>query len=94
MQALMRLPTLLRLALSLLRDARVPMWQKGSVVAALGLVMAPIDVVNYIPVVGPFWDFTLSVVIFETFINNAPATVVNEHIIALGLEKKFPLRRT
>jgi len=70
------------------------MWQKGSVVAALGLVMAPIDVVNYIPVVGPFWDFTLSVVIFETFINNAPATVVNEHIIALGLEKKFPLRRT
>lgn len=92
LQALRRLPTLLRLGLALLRDNRIPVWQRGTVVGLLGLVFTPIDVVSAIPVVGQFWDFTLAVVILDAFIQYAPAHVVNEHIIALGLQKKIPLR--
>jgi len=78
--------------LALLRDNRIPAWQRATVVALLALVFTPIDVVNAIPVVGQFWDFTLAVVILDGFIQFAPAHVVNEHIVALGLQKKIPLR--
>ncbi|GAC1333263.1 MAG: hypothetical protein NVS2B16_25400 [Chloroflexota bacterium] len=91
-QALRRLPMLMRLGLALLRDNRIPAWQRATVVALLALVFTPIDVVNAIPVVGQFWDFTLAVVILDGFIQFAPAHVVNEHIVALGLQKKIPLR--
>ncbi|HEX6509236.1 MAG TPA: hypothetical protein VF221_16535 [Chloroflexota bacterium] len=93
MQALLRLPQLLRLGYALLRDDRVPVWQRASVLGLLGLIFSPVDIPTFIPLVGQFWDFTLSVVVLELFIQNAPARVVNEHILALGLEKKIPLRK-
>lgn len=92
-QALMRLPTLLRLGYALFRDERVPLWLRGGTLALLALIFSPLDVVGDLPVIGQFWDFTLSVVVLEQFIKLAPAHVVNEHIRALGLEKKVPLRR-
>lgn len=92
MQALSRLPTLLRLGIALIRDSRVPRWQKVGVVALLGLVFSPLDFVGDIPVIGQFWDFTLAVGILDAFIQRAPAHVVNEHIVHLGLQHKMPLR--
>jgi uncharacterized membrane protein YkvA (DUF1232 family) len=92
MQALVRLPILLRLGYALIRDERVPMWQRATVLGVLGLIFSPIDVVGDIPVVGQFWDFTLSVVVLDTFISMAPASVVNEHIVRLGVQDKVPLR--
>jgi uncharacterized membrane protein YkvA (DUF1232 family) len=92
-QALVRLPTLLRLGYVLFRDARVPMWQRATVVGLIGLIFSPLDIVGDIPVVGQFWDFTLAITVLDWFIQLAPAAVVNEHIVALGLEKKIPLRR-
>lgn len=91
-QALMRLPVLLRLGYALLRDARVPVWQKGAVLGVLGLIFSPLDFVGDIPVVGQFWDFTLAVVVLDAFIQMAPAHVVNEHISALNLENKVQFR--
>jgi uncharacterized membrane protein YkvA (DUF1232 family) len=91
-QAILRLPTLLRLSIVLFRDNRVPLWLRGSVLGILALIFSPLDIVGDIPVVGQFWDFTLSVVVLEAFIQMAPSDVVNEHIKALGLEKKIPLR--
>lgn len=91
-QAIMRLPYLLKLALALFRDSRVPLWQRGSVIGLLVLIFSPIDIVGDIPVVGQFWDFTLSVVVLEAFLQMAPADVVNEHIRAQNLEHKIPLR--
>lgn len=91
-QAITRLPTLLRLGYALIRDERVPNWQRVGVLGLLGLILSPLDVVGDIPVIGQFWDFTLAVVVLEAFVQNAPATVVNEHIVRLGLEKKVPLR--
>jgi uncharacterized membrane protein YkvA (DUF1232 family) len=92
-QALMRLPTLLRVGYALLRDDRVPAWQRGGVLALLGLIFSPLDIIGDIPVIGQFWDFTLAVTVLEGFIKAAPAAVVNEHIIRLGLEKKVQMRK-
>jgi uncharacterized membrane protein YkvA (DUF1232 family) len=93
MYALMRLPTLLRLGYALLRDPRVPLWMRVSTVGILGLIFSPVDLVGNFPILGQFWDFTLSVIVLEQFINLAPPDVVNEHIRRLGLEKKVRLRR-
>lgn len=92
MQAVLRLPTLLRLGYALFRDDRVPMWQRASAVGLVGLILSPLDLPGDIPVIGQLWDFTLAVVVLDAFIQMAPAHVVNEHIVRLGLEKKVPLR--
>jgi hypothetical protein len=60
----------------------------------LALVFSPIDVVGNIPVVGQFWDFTMAVTVLDFFVKWAPADVVNEHIKALGLQKRIPLRES
>lgn len=92
-QAVMRLPTLMRLGYALIRDERVPNWQRASTLGLLALIFSPLDLPGDIPLVGQFWDFTLSVVVLETFIKMAPADVVNEHIHRLHLERKVQLRR-
>lgn len=91
-QALIRLPALLKLGVALLRDSRVPLWQRGAAVGAIALILSPIDAIGEIPIVGQFWDFTLAVVVLEAFIQLAPGHVVNEHIVAQKLQKKIPLR--
>ena len=91
-QALLRLPVLLRLGYALFRDERVPRWQRSAVLALLALIFSPLDFVGDIPIIGQFWDFTLAVVVLEYFIQWAPPQVVNEHIRRLRLEKKVPLR--
>jgi uncharacterized membrane protein YkvA (DUF1232 family) len=91
-QAVMRLPSLLRLGYALFRDDRVPIWMRALTVALVGLIFSPLDVVGDIPVVGQFWDFTLAVVVLDAFISLAPAEVVNEHISRLDLQDKIPLR--
>lgn len=93
MLALRRLPTLLRLGYALFRDERVPLWQRALVVTLVGLAFSPVDIPSYIPFIGPFWDFTIAVVVLDAFIQVAPADVVNEHIRSLHLESKIPLRR-
>jgi uncharacterized membrane protein YkvA (DUF1232 family) len=92
MQALLRLPTLLRLGYALFRDSRVPMWQRAGTLSLVGLILSPLDLPGNIPVLGQFWDLTLAVTVLDLFIKTAPAHVVNEHITKLGLEKKIPLR--
>ncbi|MGH2447980.1 MAG: YkvA family protein [Chloroflexota bacterium] len=91
-QAIMRLPFLLRLGYSLFRDERVPAWQRAGTVALLAFIFSPLDFIGDIPIVGQFWDFTMAVVVLDAFFQAAPAKVVNEHIKDLGLEKKIPLR--
>lgn len=91
-QALIRLPILLRLGYALFRDSRVPLWLRLSVLGTLAFLFSPLDIVGDIPVIGKYWDFTLAVVILDAFILFAPAYVVNEHILKLHLEKRIPLR--
>lgn len=93
MQAIMRLPTLVRLSYALFRDERVPLWMRASTLGLVALVLSPLDFIGDVPVVGQFWDFTLVVVIMDAFIQWAPPEVVNEHIRRLGLENKIRLRQ-
>lgn len=91
-KALMRAPSVARLVWALYQDRRVPMWQKGGVLAALALVVSPLDVIQAIPVVGEASDIVLAMFILDTFIKFAPTNVVNEHIVRLHLQDKIPLR--
>ncbi len=91
-QALIRLPVLLRLAYPLFRDERVPLYLRGSVLGLVAFIMSPFDLPFDIPVIGQFWGITMVVLVLEWFIKLAPADVVNEHIEALGLEKRVPKR--
>ncbi|GAC1442982.1 MAG: hypothetical protein NVSMB52_00790 [Chloroflexota bacterium] len=91
-QALMRLPTVLRLGYALMRDSRVPMWQRAGVLGLIGLILSPIDLPGNVPVIGQAWDLSLAVAVLDTFIQWAPAPVVNEHIARLNLQGKIPLR--
>jgi uncharacterized membrane protein YkvA (DUF1232 family) len=91
-QALLRLPVLLRLAYPLFRDQRVPLYLRASVLGLVAFILSPFDLPFDIPIVGQFWGVTMVVLVLEWFIKLAPADVVNEHIEALGLEKRVPKR--
>jgi len=78
-KALMRAPSIGRLVWALFQDPRVPVWQKGAALSALALVLSPLDLIQAIPVVGEASDLIL-------------AMVVNEHILALNLQGRIPLR--
>jgi uncharacterized membrane protein YkvA (DUF1232 family) len=91
-QALLRLPVLLRLAYPLLRDERVPLYLRASTLGLVAFILSPVDLPFDIPVLGQFWGVTMVVLVLEWFIRLAPAEVVNEHIDALGLEKRMPKR--
>ena len=88
-KALIRAPSVARLVWALFQDPRVPIWQKGAALSALGLVVSPIDLIQAIPVVGEISDLVLVLFILDTFVKLAPADVVNEHISRLGLEGEF-----
>jgi uncharacterized membrane protein YkvA (DUF1232 family) len=91
-QALIRLPVLLRLAYPLLRDERVPLYLRASTLGLVAFILSPVDIPFDIPIIGQFWGVTMVVLVLEWFIKLAPAHVVNEHIDALGLEKRVPKR--
>jgi uncharacterized membrane protein YkvA (DUF1232 family) len=91
-QALLRLPVLLRLAYPLFRDQRVPLYLRASALGLIAFILSPVDLPIDIPVLGQFWGVTMVVLVLEWFIKLAPAHVVNEHIDALGIEKRVPKR--
>ncbi len=86
--SLMRLPNLVRLSLRLLQDPRVPIGNKVAGVGAIVLVLSPIDIPGWVPVLGQALDAFLILTILERFIHAAPRAVVEEHIAALGLTGK------
>ena len=74
-----------RLALRLIRDARVPIYAK--VVLALGVLYAitPIDLVpDWIPVLGQLDDIGMAAGALALFVKLSPPEVVEEHQRALG----------
>jgi uncharacterized membrane protein YkvA (DUF1232 family) len=79
-----RLPGLLRLALKLLPDPRVPTLSKALALGTVGLILSPLDLPNWVPVVGQGLDVVLIVAVLDRFIRSAPPEVVHEHAAALG----------
>lgn len=79
-----RLPGLLRLSLRLLRDPRVSSGSKAATLGTVGLILSPLDLPNWVPIVGQGFDIILIVAILDRFIRSAPQEVVREHAAALG----------
>jgi uncharacterized membrane protein YkvA (DUF1232 family) len=79
-----RLPGLVRLAFRLLPDPRVPTAAKATALGAVALILSPLDLPNWVPVIGQGLDVVMIVAILDRFIRAAPPEVVREHAMALG----------
>ena len=73
-----------KLAYCLLRDDRVPAAPKAVLLAALGLIVSPIDFPAWIPVLGELDMLALGVLAVQTFIEACPEDVRREHEAALA----------
>lgn len=72
-------PRLGKLAYCLLRDGRVPSAPKAALAGGLGLIISPIDIPAWIPVVGDLDMIALSVLALRLFVDACPEEIVDEH---------------
>lgn len=82
-QILVDVPRHGKLAYCLLRDERVPAAPKAVLLAALGLIVSPIDFPAWIPVVGELDMLALGALAVQTFIEACPDEIRKEHEEAL-----------
>ena len=80
---LFEVPRTGKLAYCLMRDRRVPLGPKVAVGAALGLIVSPLDVPAWVPVVGDLDMLALGVLTVKVFVDACPEQVVEQHRAAL-----------
>jgi len=80
---LFEVPQTGKLAYCLARDGRVPLGPKLAVGAALGLIVSPLDVPAWVPVVGDLDVLALGVLAVKVFVDACPEQVVDEHRAAV-----------
>jgi uncharacterized membrane protein YkvA (DUF1232 family) len=80
---LFEVPRTGKLAYCLMRDRRVPVGPKLAVGAALGLIVSPLDVPAWVPVVGDLDMLALGVLTVKVFVDACPDPVVEQHRAAL-----------
>jgi|SRR5438270_206474 len=68
-----------KLAYCLIRDERVPATPKAVLLAALGVIVSPLDLPVWIPLVGELDVLALGLLAVETFIEACPADIRREH---------------
>jgi uncharacterized membrane protein YkvA (DUF1232 family) len=83
MQVVIEVPKHGKLAYCLLRDERVPRAPKAVLLAALALIVSPIDLPAWIPLVGELDMLALAILAVQTFIEACPEDVRREHEAAL-----------
>jgi uncharacterized membrane protein YkvA (DUF1232 family) len=76
-------PTHFKLAYCLFRDERVPVAPKAALVAALGVILGPLDLPAWIPVLGELDILALGILAVKVFVDACPEEVVEEHRAAL-----------
>lgn len=76
-------PTHAKLAYCLLRDDRVPIAPKAAVIGAFGLIVSPLDLPAWIPVVGELDMLALGILAVKTFVDACPDEIVAEHRAAI-----------
>ena len=84
MQVLVEVPRHGKLAYCLLRDERVPRAPKALLLAALGVIVSPIDFPAWIPVLGELDMLALGILAVQTFIEACPEEIRREHEAALA----------
>ncbi|MGH7904652.1 MAG: YkvA family protein [Candidatus Dormibacteraceae bacterium] len=72
-----------KLAYCLLRDERVPSAPKAALLGGLGLIVSPLDLPAWIPVVGELDMLALGVLAVRVFVQACPDELVEEHRQAL-----------
>ncbi len=72
-----------KLAYCLLRDERVPAAPKAALLAALGVIVSPLDFPAWVPVLGELDMLALGILAVETFVAACPEEIRREHEAAL-----------
>ncbi|HKC20448.1 MAG TPA: hypothetical protein VKE27_12560 [Candidatus Dormibacteraeota bacterium] len=80
---LVDLPRRGKLAYCLLRDERIPAAPKAVLGAALALIVSPLDIPAWIPVLGELDMLALAILVIDTFIEACPEDIRREHEAAL-----------
>ena len=80
---LFEVPNQGKLAYCLLRDPRVPAAPKAALLGALGLIVSPVDLPGWVPLVGEFDMLALGLLAVKVFVDAAPEELVREHQAAL-----------
>ena len=78
-------PKYLALYKRLLADPRVPASAKAVLLGAAGFAVSPLNVPNYIPVIGAIDDIAIIILANGYFVKHVPAHVMAEHRSAVGL---------
>jgi uncharacterized membrane protein YkvA (DUF1232 family) len=78
-----------KLAYCLLRDERVPAAPKAVLAAALGVIVSPLDIPAWIPVLGEFDMLALGILAVETFIEACPEDLRQEHQAAIKAKESI-----
>lgn len=78
-----------KLAYCLLRDERVPTAPKAVLLAALGVIVSPLDFPAWIPVLGELDVLALGLLAVETFIEACPAEIRREQEVALKAQRSI-----
>jgi uncharacterized membrane protein YkvA (DUF1232 family) len=76
---LFEVPRTGKLAYCLMRDRRVPRGPKIAVGTALGLIVSPLDVPGWVPVIGDLDVLALGVLAVKVFVDACPEPVVEQH---------------
>ncbi len=82
-QVLVDVPRHGKLAYCLLRDDRIPRAPKLVLLAALGVIVSPIDFPAWVPVLGELDMLALGILAVETFIEACPEDIRRENEAAL-----------
>lgn len=82
-QVLIDVPRHGKLAYCLLRDDRVPAAPKAMLLGALGVIVSPLDLPAWIPVVGELDMVALGILAVETFVEACPEEIRHEHEAAV-----------
>jgi uncharacterized membrane protein YkvA (DUF1232 family) len=78
-----------KLAYCLLRDERVPAAPKAVLLGALGVIVSPLDIPAWIPVLGEFDMLALGILAVETFIEACPEDLRQEHQAAIKAKESI-----
>jgi uncharacterized membrane protein YkvA (DUF1232 family) len=84
MQVVIEVPKHGKLAYCLLRDERVPRAPKAVLLAAMALIVSPIDLPAWVPLVGELDMLALAILAVQTFIEACPEEIRREHQAALS----------
>jgi uncharacterized membrane protein YkvA (DUF1232 family) len=85
LRAIVDLPGQLQLSWRLFRDPRVPAASKVIAAGVVLVILSPLDLFDWLPLVGGAGSLALLAVVLRSFINAAPEDVRAEHEALLGL---------